>query len=219
MICNSVFGLFLTLAITPLLCSCMHVKRSSGDEACRETLAAESMNCNVSWPESNDYSTTAAFYTALNSYFDEVCPRDACIDPQINLYNCLDITEEEKQYRLDYVYNINCGKSGDDYCQTLLYREYNETYVTTNLYRSCNYTLFSSDELPCDSGCVNLVTDFIETMGCCSAPYLGNLTTCITDSSSVTVPNVCSYVGSASINTISIMTVLLIVMITTLLSI
>lgn len=211
MVCNSLFIVLLTLAIAPLLCL-------ADDQDCYTTQMSEASNCNVSYPASGDYSSTAAHITALNSYYDEVCPRDACTDPFVNLYNCLDITSDEKQFRLNQVYYVFCGKNGDDYCPALLVREYSESYVA-GLYATCGHVQFT-DTLNCSaSQCVSMVTSFINKMGCCSAPYLGNLTTCVEDSTDVTVPSLCSYVGGAAFNSVSVITLLLLVVITAMMSI
>ena len=142
----------------------------------------------------NASALTEEHFAALNNALSQVCVAK-CVNPILNYYRCVNISDDLRNYLINYVQQGICGKNGNDFCEVLYIRRYSTNIRFINqLVNACPFTISGVNCSSADSTCRQYVSNFNTNMGCCTSPYLGNVSSC-----NVTVINPCESAVSRSI--------------------
>ena len=141
-------------------------------------------------------SLNDAQLAALNRAYSQICV-SACIDPIETYYNCIQITDDLKNYVITLIRKGVCGQESGDYCEVRYIRQYDGNITRyIELTRSCP---FSSTGISCSgasSTCLSRVGTFSSRMGCCTEPYLGSG---VRSCSGISVDAACTGVSGAAV--------------------
>ena len=141
-------------------------------------------------------SLNDAQLAALNRAYSQICV-PACIDPIETYYNCLQITNDRKNYLITLIRKGVCGQESGDYCEVRYIRQYNGNINgAADLTRSCTFSLSGISCSGASSTCLNRVGTFSSRMGCCTEPYLGSG---VRSCSGVSVDAACTGVSGAAV--------------------
>ena len=142
---------------------------------CNITLLAGNVTNTIDTFSSSDYAT-------LNDAYSKLCVAK-CVDPIIQYYECV-LSGEILTYFKNLVQTGICGKHGDDFCEVLYLRRYaSNIHFFDQLVAVCP---FSNSGIDCSSAgntCKGYVSNFNLNMGCCTTPYLGDVSDCNVDAS------------------------------------
>ena len=126
----------------------------------------------------NASALTEDDFTALNNAISLVCvPK--CVNPVLNYYRCLNIPDDLKNYLTNLVQRGICGKQGNDFCEVLYLRRYSTNIrFIGQLAAACPINNSGVDCSSANSTCRQYVSNFNTNMGCCTSPYLGDVSSC-----------------------------------------
>ena len=148
--------------------ACLRQLQSSLPSYCNLTMLSGGIS------ELNASFLNDAHLATLNRAYSQICV-PACIDPIETYYNCIQITDDLKNYVITLIRKGVCGQESGDYCEVRYIRQYNGNINgAADLTRSCT---FSSSGISCSgasSTCLSHVGTFSSRMGCCTEPYLGS---------------------------------------------
>ena len=147
----------------------------------------------------NASALTEDDFAELNNTLSRVCVAK-CVNPILNYYRCLNIPDDFRNYLTNYVERGICGKQGNDFCQVLYLRRYsaNISFIA-QLLDTCPRTNGRVDCSSADSTCKQYVSNFNINMGCCTSPYLGDVSSC-----NVNIVDPCESAISGSINVVPV---------------
>ena len=118
-------------------------------------------------------------FAQLDNAYSQICV-SKCVSPVLNYYRCLNIPDDFKNYLTNLVQRGVCGKQGNDFCQVLYLRRYsNNIRFINELVDAC--PIINSTRVDCSSAnstCRQYVLNFTTNLGCCTVPYLGNVSSC-----------------------------------------
>ena len=172
-------------------------------QSCRAILNDSPPECNVTLLsggvtdliKTNASALTEDHLVAFNNAINKVCVAK-CVNPILNYYRCLNISDDYRNYLTNYVQRGICGKQGDDFCEVIYLRHYSSNIRFINeLVDSC--PKINSARIDCsnaNSTCIQYVSNFTTNVGCCTIPYIGNVSSC-----NVTVIDPCESAISASV--------------------
>ena len=171
--------------------SCIAILKDSPPE-CNVSLLASST---VDLIKINPSALTEDHLVTFNNALTQVCVAK-CVNPILNYYRCLNISDEFRNYLITYVQRGICGKQGNDFCEVVYLRHYsNNIRFIKELVDGC--PIVNSARIDCSSAnstCLQSVSNFNTNMGCCTLPYVGNVSSC-----NVTVIDPCESAISGSI--------------------
>lgn len=175
--------------------------RSSGYDYCQNRYLNTTDTCNytVDFDHPDDDVYTDEILSKMNSYFDRLCVPQ-CLENYIEYDRCI-----VDQYDLSYesssfYYNYLCAKplEDDDYCVTSEFRNFDELIKLVDIVScfsfSADFTYTYPVNCSLNSTCDSLVSSVISIMGCCTHPYVIN----ITNTCEAEPPMECPYSSSAS---------------------
>ena len=155
-------------------------------QSCQTILNDYPMECNFALLAGNITDTIIRNASALteddlaelNNTFSRVCVAK-CVNPILNYYRCLNISDDFRNYLTNYVERGVCGKQGNDFCQVLYLRRYSaDIRFIVELLDACPRTNSRVDCSSANSTCRQYVSNFNINMGCCTSPFLGNVSSC-----------------------------------------
>ena len=125
-------------------------------------------------------SLSPSDYATLNDAYSKLCVAK-CVNPIIQYYECL-LSGEILTYFKNLVQRGICGKHDGDFCEVLYLRRYGSNiHYVDQLVAACPFTSSGVDCSSADSTCKGYVSGFNSNMGCCTTPYLGDVSACNVD--------------------------------------
>ena len=171
--------------------SCIAILNNSPPE-CNLTLLSSGVTNLI---KTNASALTEDHLVTFNNAISQVCVAK-CVNPILNYYRCLNISDEFRNYLINYVLRGICGKQGNEFCEVIYLRHYSSNIRFINeLVDVC--PVINSARIDCSSAnttCIQYVTDFNANAGCCTVPYIGNVSSC-----NITVLDPCESVISGSV--------------------
>ena len=117
----------------------------------------------------------------INSAYTQFCVAK-CMDPIFRYAHCFDLSSSWLTYTNNIIRRGTCGKEGSDFCVALYKRRYsNDTYFINRLTSACPFTSAGVDCTSANSTCLQYLSDINQKMGCCTSPFLGDLSSCNLD--------------------------------------
>ena len=147
----------------------------------------------------NPSALTEEHFSALNNALSQVCVA-RCVNPILNYYRCVNISDDLRNYLINLIQRGICGKQGNDFCEVLYLRRYSTNIRFINqLVNACPFTNSGVNCSSADSTCRQYVSNFTTNMGCCTSPYLGDVSSC-----NVNIVDPCESAISGSINVVPV---------------
>ena len=163
--------------------------QASCQSAINSTGAIVGQNCSLNLPSGCDaypnvssliYNERYADFDTLNAISNQVCI-SKCIDPVISYYRCIGFHGKTLNNLVSLIEQFTCGREAisNDFCQVHYFRRYeNDATFILRLVTACSYTTLSG--INCTSAndrstCLQMVADFNANMGCCTAPFIGDV--------------------------------------------
>ena len=117
----------------------------------------------------------------INSAYTQFCVAK-CMDPIFKYVRCVDLSSSWLTYTNNIIRRGTCGKEGSDFCVALYMRRYsNDTSFINRLSIACPFTTAGVDCTSASSTCLQYLSDINQKMGCCTSPFLGDLSSCNLD--------------------------------------
>ena len=117
----------------------------------------------------------------INSAYTQFCVAK-CMDPIIKYVRCVDLSTSWLTYTNNIIRRGTCGKEGSDFCVALYMRRYSgDKYFINRLTSVCPFTTAGVDCTRASSTCLQYLSDINQKMGCCTSPFLGDLSSCNLD--------------------------------------
>ena len=121
--------------------------------------------------------------TTLNNEYSRFCIAK-CIEPYLKYYQCR-YTGEELTYYKNVLQSYNCGRQNGDFCSVLYLRHYATIKnISDHVYNECTLSE-RTETIDCSyatPSCTNSISRLNESIGCCTQPWLGDLSACNIDS-------------------------------------